>query len=149
MVIWIPPARWGWGFLRSCDRIWNVLGDGLVGAQPGAPRQPKDDQVDVFAARPHLDRLPGFPLAAAQVATGQDAREKSLKGHLGAFKSRWFARPPVTEFTAYMIVPFVVRDDQFIDDVRVMGNVLQPSSLAPSRCGSRAARGGRRDDRGV
>ena len=118
------PRRDGLGFLEKLRQIWNVLGDGLVEAQPGAPRQPKDDQVDVFAARPHLDRLPGFPLAAAQVATGRDAREKSLKGHLGAFKSRWFARPPVTEFTAYMIVPFVVGDEQFIDDVRVMGNVL-------------------------
>lgn len=118
------PRRDGLGFLDKLRQIWNVLGDGLVESQPGAPRRPKDDQVDVFAARAHPDRLPGFPLAAAQVATGRDAREKSLKGHLGAFKGRWFARQPVTEFTAYMIVPFVVADEQFIDDVRVMGNVL-------------------------
>ena len=30
----------------------------------------------------------------------------------------------MTEFVAYMIVPFAVADDQFVDDVRVMGNVL-------------------------
>ena len=92
--------------------------------QTGAPRQPKDDQIDVFAARPHPDGLPGFPFAAAQVATGRNAREKSLKGHLNAFKGRWFGTPPVTDFIAYMIVPFATADDQFVDDVRVMGNVL-------------------------
>ena len=112
------------GFLEKLRQIWRTLGDGSVERQAGAPRRPMDDQVDVFAARPHPDRLPGFPLAAAQVATGANAREKSLKGHLSAFKSRWFAPQPVTEFLAYMIVPFAVADDQFLDDVRVVGNVL-------------------------
>ena len=118
------PRPDGTGFLEKLRQIWQTLGDGSVERQPGAPQRPKDDQVDVFAARPHPDRLPGFPLAAAQVATGANAREKSLKGHLGAFKSRWFAPQPVTDFLAYMIVPFAAADDQFLDDVRVMGNVL-------------------------
>lgn len=118
------PRPDGTGFLDKLTQIWETLGDGTVERQPGAPRRPMDDQVDVFAARPHPDRLPGFPLAAAQVATGANAREKSLKGHLGAFKSRWFAPQPVTELLAYMIVPFATADDRFLDDVRVMGNVL-------------------------
>jgi len=118
------PRQDGSGFLDKLRQIWSVLGDGLVEAQPGAPRQPKDDRIDVFAARPHPDRLPGFPLAAAQVATGANAREKSLKGHISAFKSRWFAPPPITEFVAYMVVPFAMADDQFVNDVRDMGNVL-------------------------
>ena len=111
-------------FLIKLGQIWQQLRDGRVGAQIGAPRQPKDDQVDVFAARYHDDGLPGFPLAVAQVATGQDAAQKSLKGHLGAFKSRWFVTQPVTEFIAYMIVPFALCETQFIDDVRTMGNLL-------------------------
>ena len=118
------PRPDGSGFLDKLTQIWQTLGDGIVEPQPGAPPQPKDDQVDIFAARFHPDQLPGFPLATAQVATGRDARGKSLKGHLGAFKGRWFARQPVTEFIAYMIVPFAVADGQFVDDVRVMGNVL-------------------------
>ena len=108
-------------FLIKLRQIWRQLGDGRVEAQIGAPRQPKDDQVDVFAARHHADGLPGFPLAAAQVATGQDAPQKSLKGHLSAFKSRWFLTQPVTEFIAYMIVPFAICERQFVDDVRTMG----------------------------
>lgn len=111
-------------FLEKLKQIWGELGDGCVETQPGAPSKPKDDQIDVFAARLLPDRLPGFLLAAAQVATGQDMRDKSLKGHLGAFKSRWFSMQPVTEFIAYMIVPFATADKQFVDDVRTLGNVL-------------------------
>ena len=111
-------------FLGKLRQIWKKLGDGRVGAQIGAPSQPKDDQVDVFAARRHADGLPGFPLAAAQVATGQNVTQKSLRGYLAAFKSRWFATQPVTEFITYMIVPFAIADSQFIDDVRTLGNVL-------------------------
>ncbi len=128
----IQGDAWSFGFPRPDDspflnklkQIWRKLGDGRVEAQTGAPLRPKDDQVDVFAARCHPDRLPGFPLAAAQIATGRNAREKSLKGHLGAFKSRWFSTQPVTEFLTYMIVPFATADDQFVDDVRTLGNVL-------------------------
>lgn len=118
------PRPDGSPFLRKLQQIWQKLGDGQVEAQTGAPHQAKDDQVDVFAARTHRDGLPGFLLAAAQVATGRDAKGKSLIGHLSAFKSRWFANQPVTEFIPYMIVPFVCTKDQFVDDVRVLGNVL-------------------------
>ena len=111
-------------FLGKLREIWHLFGDGNVGPQAGAPAQPKDDQVDVFAARLHADRLPGYLIAAAQVATGKDADQKSLKGHLSAFKSRWFATQPVTDFIAYMIVPFAMADSQFVDWVRTMGNVL-------------------------
>ena len=132
MAAEIQGHAWSFGFPRpdrspflgKLEQIWRQLGDGCVTAQAGAPQQPKDDQVDVFAARPHPDRLPGFPLAAAQVATGRDAREKSLKGHLSVFKSRWFGTQPVTDFIPYMVMPFATADNHFTDDVRRMGNVL-------------------------
>ena len=104
--------------------IWNDFGDGQVQAQIGAPAGALDDQVDVFAARLPGDRLPGFIVAAAQVATGRNMRDKSLKGHIGVFRGRWFAPQPVTEIIVYMIVPFAIADDQFVDDIRTLGNVL-------------------------
>lgn len=118
------PRPDGSPFLGKLEEIWRQLRDGRVQAQTGAPRQPKDDQVDVLAAHMPPDRLPGFPLFAAQVATGANWRGKSLKAHVGAFKSRWFATQPVTDFIPYMIVPFAAADTQFVDDVRIMGNVL-------------------------
>lgn len=112
------------GFIKKLTQIWERLGDGQVSPQPGAPTKPQDDQIDVFAARPHPDGLPGFLLAVAQVATGKNADQKSLKGHLDTFKDRWFSQRPVTRFLPYMIVPFAKTDDQLLDYVRVMGNVL-------------------------
>ena len=87
-------------------------------------RSPQDDQVDVFVARMHPDNLPGFLLAVAQVATGANWRQKSLRGHLDAFKNRWFGPQPVTDFIPYMVIPFATSENQFIDSVRLMGNVL-------------------------
>ena len=118
------PRPDGSGFLAKLEQIWKILGDGQVQPQIGAPEYPKDDRIDIFAARLHPDGLPGFLLAAAQVATGKNAREKSIKGHLSAFRSRWFNLQPVTDFIPYMIVPFARPYDQFVDDVRTMGNML-------------------------
>lgn len=118
------PRPDGSGFLAKLEQIWQILGDGRVQPQIGASKFPKDDKVDVFAARLHRDRLPGFLLAVAQVTTGKNASEKSLKGHLSAFKGSWFGPQPVTNFIPYMIVPFARPNDKFFDDVRKMGNVL-------------------------
>lgn len=114
------------GFITKLEEIWLVLRDGAVGIGRGAPESPQDDKIDIFAARLHPDGLPGFLLAAAQVATGKNWQEKSIKAHLTAvFPQRWFARgQPVTEMVCYHIIPFPRSDDKFFDDVRVVGNLL-------------------------
>ncbi len=112
------------GFLEKLKTIWRCLGDGRVEPQPGAPSHPKDDGIDVFAARHHRDHFPGFLLAVAQVATGRDMRDKSVLHHMEAFKDRWFFPRPATKFVPYMVVPFVIDRVQFIDDVRTLGNIL-------------------------
>lgn len=128
----IQGTAWSFGyprpdrstFLGKLREIWSHFDDGMVKRQPGAPERPKDDKVDVFAARVHPDRLPGFLLAAAQVATGSDWRDKSLLGHGRAFKDSWFSPTPVTRFIPYMIVPFAVDDTGFRRDVSTLGNLL-------------------------
>lgn len=118
------PRPDGSGFLPKLVEIWTTLRDGHVKPQRGASRAPKDDLIDVFAARPHRDGLPGFLLAVGQVATGKDFKTKSLKGHVGTFKGRWFSTPPITQWIYYMIIPFTRSHDDFIDDILAMGNVL-------------------------
>ena len=84
-----------------------------------------DDRVDVFAWREQRDGLPGFLLAAAQVATGRDWKDKSILSHIDhAFPLRWFKRPPATRMVPYHVIPFARPDDEFRDDVLVLGNVL-------------------------
>lgn len=119
------PRPDGTGFIRKLTEIWAILRDGRVNRDPSAPTQAKDDQVDVFAWREHGDGLPGFLLAAAQVATGANWKEKSVKTQVaGVFAGRWFNPQPVTTLVPYHIVPFARPDDTFRDDVLVLGNVL-------------------------
>ena len=125
------PA-WSFGFPRPDNsgfeklfEIWRQLKDGSVGADASAPKYPKDDQIDVFARRRKSDDLPGFLLVAAQVATGKNWKDKSIKNHVDeVFVNRWFTRPPVTRIIAYHVIPFALPDDSFRDHVLVLGNML-------------------------
>lgn len=112
-------------FHDKLKHIWTVLGDGRLQPSVGVPSKPQDDQIDIFAARLYRDNLPGFLVAAGQVATGRDWRSKSLRNHLeGVFFSRWFSQQPVTKMLCYHIIPFARPDLEFFDDCRVLGNVL-------------------------
>lgn len=112
-------------FHTKLAEIWGVFRDGILQPAVGVPEKPQDDQIDVFAARLHRDGLPGFLLAAGQVATGKNWRDKSLRHHLEkVFPSRWFGQQPVTMMMCYHIIPFTRPDDEFFDDCRVLGNVL-------------------------
>ena len=113
------------GFTDKLTEIWGVLKDGSVERHSSAPKSPKDDGIDVFAWREQKDGLPGFLLAAAQVATGKDWKNKSTRSHVdNVFPRRWFRRPPETGMVPYHVIPFARPDDEFPDDVRVLGNVL-------------------------
>jgi hypothetical protein len=112
-------------FKAKLEEIWRIFKDGQVEPGEDAPKSPQDDQVDVFAARLHPDGLPGFLLAAAQVATGDNWDKKSIRGHLNhVFCQRWFGRQPATPMVCYHIIPFSRPDNTFSDDVRQFGNVL-------------------------
>ncbi len=138
------PRPDGSGFVTKLSEIWAVLRDGTVCPDPSAPSSPKDDKVDIFAWRDPRDRLPGFLLVAAQVATGRNWKEKPLKQHAArVFPARWFSRQPVTEMVIYHVIPFARPDDCFRDDVLTLGNVLHRLRV-PRRVAEAAglARGG-------
>ena len=119
------PRPDGTGFIEKLSQVWSVVKDGIVTADPAAPVHPKDDQIDVFAWRLPCDGLPGCLLAAAQVATGRNWKDKSIKAHIDdVFPKRWFSRVPVTRMLAYHVIPLARPDDMFRDDVLVLGNIL-------------------------
>lgn len=113
------------GFISKLEEIWSILDDGNVNRDPSAPSRPKDDQVDIFSWKANTDGLPGCLFGAAQVATGENWKEKSIKDHIrDVFWSRWFSRIPVTKAVCYHIIPFTRTANEFRDDVLVLGNVL-------------------------
>lgn len=119
------PRPDGTGFHDKLTEIWNVLRDGVLQTAPSAPQRRNDDGIDVFAASLHRDKLPGFLLAAAQVATGKNWREKSLRNHLEkVFTHRWFGQRPVSQMLCYHIIPFTIPDDIFPDACSEFGNIL-------------------------
>ena len=119
------PRPDGSGFLNKLNEIWVTLRDGKVGADPSAPPDAKDDQIDIFAWREQKDGLPGFLLVAAQVATGANWKEKSIRGHVSfTFSKRWFHPEPVSIMVPYHVIPFARPDEKFRDDVALLGNVL-------------------------
>ncbi len=119
------PRPDGTGFIEKLSEIWSVLEDGHVRSDPSAPAQAKDDDVDVLACRKHKDGQPGFLLIAAQVATGKNWKNKSLRDHAAhVFPKRWFSRPPATHMIPYHVIPFARPNECFRDDVVTVGNVL-------------------------
>ena len=113
------------GFQSKLREVWSEVRDGTVNAHISAPGNPKDDGVDVFAARIWGDGLPGFLLLAAQVATGKNWKEKSVRSQVrDVFTKRWFSPEPATDIIPYHVIPFARRDCEFRDDVVVLGNVL-------------------------
>ncbi|WP_423927971.1 hypothetical protein [Candidatus Palauibacter sp.] len=119
------PRPDGSGFVAKLEDIWLRVKDGVVGADGSAPRNPKDDGIDVVAWRETSDGLPGFLFVAAQVATGKDWKSKSIRSSVNnVFKRRWFTREPVTEMVVYHVIPFALADEGFRDDVLVVGNLL-------------------------
>lgn len=119
------PREDGTSFINKLTSIWQVLNDGHVQPRSYAPRHAKDDQIDIFAWRKQYDKLPGFLLVAAQVATGTTWRDKSIKAHVNkVFQERWFNPPPTTEIIPYHVIPFARPDEEFHEDIRICGNVL-------------------------
>ena len=119
------PRPDGTGFLKKLKAIWATIKDGRVEPRGSAPTRPQDDQVDVFARREQRDELPGFVLAAAQVATGKNWREKSILAHATkGFYGRWFSQEPVTRLVPFHVIPFNCSDVEMEDHVLNLGNVL-------------------------
>ena len=119
------PRPDGTGFQSKLKEIWGILKDGNVMPHPSSPVNAKDDGIDIFAWRRQRDGLPGFLLAAAQVATGRNWKDKSIRFHVvEVFPKRWFSPEPATRMVPYHVIPFTRPDDGFRDDVVMLGNVM-------------------------
>jgi len=103
-------------FLGKLAVIYAALGDGTpVTVTPkGAPPHVKDDGIDVIAwkATPHAHPPAWYLLA--QVASGQNWDDKSLKHLIDRFHNTWFAPAPACEGKPAIMIPFCI--DGGVDD---------------------------------
>lgn len=122
---WPRPDKTG--FLEKLTQIWNIIKDGRVCTEmpDGAPKRIKDGDIDVVAARPHADGGPGFPIAFAQVASGADWKDKSVRNTVqNVFFQSWFSSHPASQPVSYHIIPFTVDSEEIHMQTLYLGHIL-------------------------
>lgn len=104
-------------FLAKLATIYAAFGDGVpVTSIPrGAPAQVKDDGVDVIAWRAMPDRHAPADYLMAQVASGRNWIDKSVKKVIDRFHCTWFSQPPARTGRPAMVIPFCI-DPENEDD---------------------------------
>lgn len=101
-------------FLKALHAAYRKFGDGKPHKtpRPGAPKMVKDNGVDVIAWRRTPDRLAGTVYLVAQVASGADWKDKSVKADRKQFHSFWFIEAPSSACTDAMFMPFGLEPDE-------------------------------------
>ncbi|CAN7354965.1 hypothetical protein LJR034_001910 [Caballeronia sp. LjRoot34] len=100
------------GFLVKLREVYERFGEGrVVDAIPaGASVSPKDEEIDIIAWSPRRDFAAGKYYVLAQVASGEDWVDKSVRSAVLWFHDIWFSNPrPASTATPAMFVPFCIR----------------------------------------
>lgn len=114
-------------FLRKLRTIYSLLGDGTPVATipPGAPNAVKDDGIDVVAWQTTPHRRPPAAYMLAQVASGKNWGDKSIKPAIERFHNTWFAPAPACKANPAMMIPFCIDggpdDDDDLDQAELAG----------------------------
>lgn len=98
-------------FLKRLREVYSMFGEGDVVARPrpGVSPAPKDEEIDVIAWRPRLDRAAGTSYMLGQVASGDNWMAKSIAGKpIENFHRNWFTRSPASEARGYIFIPHAV-----------------------------------------
>jgi len=104
-------------FLQKLARIYTAFGDGLphTTIPVGAPRQVKDDGIDVIAWQTMPDSRAPADYVMAQVASGQHWRDKTVIANITKFLNTWFVTQPTRKARPAMIIPHCLDAGPFED----------------------------------
>ena len=127
-----PAISFGWprpnrtNFLKALKAVYKEFGDGKPHkqARPGAAKAIKDNGIDVIAWRRQADKLPGTHYLVGQVASGSNWTGKSVTANERHFHKFWFDRPPASQPTDAMFIPFNLEPD-LLDDSTPYEEVLK------------------------
>lgn len=114
-----PAISFGWprpnraNFLQALKAVYREFGDGKPhrNPRPGAAKAIKDNGIDVIAWLRQADGLPGTHYLVGQVASGANWTTKSVAASRKHFHQFWFERPPSSQTTDAMFIPFNLEPD--------------------------------------
>lgn len=121
------------GFLVKLEAVYQNFPDGEVRKIPllGTSVSPKDEEIDIIAWHPRQDKAAGTYYLLGQVASGNNWRDKSIKGIIDAFHQTWFDPIPATTPLPAIFIPFDIipnkpatREDQISMLTRKFGNIF-------------------------
>jgi hypothetical protein len=97
-------------FLQKLHEVYSIFGEGrpVTTPRPGAAIMVKDEEIDIIAWRPRLDRAPGTIYLLGQVASGHNWEDKSIKGGIDYFHRTWFDQAPASNPIASIFIPHAV-----------------------------------------
>ncbi len=109
-----PAMSFGWPrpenelFLAALHRVYSKFGDGKPHdtPRPAAPKQVKDNGIDVIAWKRTPDNLPNTLYLVAQVASGVNWKQKSVTTDRIHFHKYWFVNEPASQPHDAMFMPF-------------------------------------------
>jgi hypothetical protein len=108
------PRKDGLPFLEALKALYDRIGEGAAphdDAPEGSPIYVKDGGIDVIAWRPAIDKMGITDYFVAQVASGKNWPDKSVKADEDTFHKFWFKRQIACPRTFGMFIPFCLEPD--------------------------------------
>lgn len=111
-AFWIGfPRPGGEGYADALERYVSEVGVGVTTSdKPPSQKSNKDGGVDIISWRQFDDRRSNLLLSYGQVASGQDWRDKSVKGKLDSHFHRWLGVRPVIHYIPVMYIPHMMHE---------------------------------------
>jgi len=97
-------------FLDRLREVYAIFGEGEVVDVPrkGVSPCPKDEEIDVIAWTPRLDKAAGTYYLLGQVASGDNWSAKTIKSGIDYFHHNWFYQPPASTPTPSIFIPHLI-----------------------------------------
>lgn len=113
---WPRPDRTA--FLDALKTTYEAFGDGLPveKPRPAAPKWTKDGGIDIIAWEESIDGLAGTQYLIAQVASGENWKDKSVRLDADILHEWWFTQRPASRHQCGMFMPFCIEPEEGDDE---------------------------------
>lgn len=105
-------------FLEALKITYKAFGDGVPvhKPRPAAPKWIKDGGIDIIAWERSIDGLAGTQYLIAQVASGENWKDKSVRSDAEILHEWWFTQRPASRHQCAMFMPFCIEPEEGDDE---------------------------------